>query len=205
MAPNTLEDLYTAKLNLELRVGHSTSPVGSVPSGNVPVIPSSQVMMQSSNNMINLPKLQIVKFDGDHRKWPQFLATFQHAIDAQPIADIEKVAYLLSYLEGEALEAVAGYTVASENHEPTKETLREKFGRPQILLNELYAELHNVQLPNKDNRDLAECVTSIERVLQQMQQMGEDIDNPQTELCIERRLPRWALLEIEQAKEADPN
>ncbi|MFH4973819.1 hypothetical protein AB6A40_000528, partial [Gnathostoma spinigerum] len=57
MARNTLEDLHTAKSSLELRVGHSTSPVGSVPSGNVPVIPSSQVMMQSSNNMINLPKL----------------------------------------------------------------------------------------------------------------------------------------------------
>ncbi|MFH4983335.1 hypothetical protein AB6A40_010044 [Gnathostoma spinigerum] len=65
MARNTLEDLHTAKLNLELRVGRSTSPVDSVPSENVPVNPNSQVLMQSSNNMINLPKLQIATFDGD--------------------------------------------------------------------------------------------------------------------------------------------
>ncbi|KHN89134.1 hypothetical protein Tcan_04092 [Toxocara canis] len=33
--------------------------------------------------------------------------------------------------------------------------------------------------------------------------MGEKIAKMQTELCIEQRLPRWALLEIEQAKKAD--
>uniref|UniRef100_A0A914R9K6 Uncharacterized protein n=1 Tax=Parascaris equorum TaxID=6256 RepID=A0A914R9K6_PAREQ len=44
---------------------------------------------------------------------------------------------------------------------------------------------------------------SVERILQQLEQQGENIDNSQTEFCIEKRLPRWALLEVEKAKEAD--
>uniref|UniRef100_A0A914SAT0 Uncharacterized protein n=1 Tax=Parascaris equorum TaxID=6256 RepID=A0A914SAT0_PAREQ len=43
----------------------------------------------------------------------------------------------------------------------------------------------------------------VERILQQLEQQGENIDNSQTELCIEKWLPRWALLEVKQAKEAD--
>ncbi|VDK24712.1 unnamed protein product, partial [Anisakis simplex] len=185
-AHNALDDLHTAKLNLELRIGRSTSPAGSVPSGSVPVNTNDQsgsvpvntndqsrsvpvntndrIPMQPNNHLINLPKLQIAKFDGDYRRWPQFWATFEHAIDTQPITDVEKVAYLLSYLEGRALEAVAGYTVAPEHYESIKQTLREKFGRPQTLLKELYAELQEMPSSKKDNRDLAEYVTNIERV-----------------------------------------
>ncbi|VDK50514.1 unnamed protein product [Anisakis simplex] len=126
-ARNALDDLQTAKVNLELRIGRSTSPAGIVSSGSVPVntndqsgsvpvntnnhsrcVPvntSNRIPMQPNNHLINLPRLQIAKFDGDYRGWPQFWATFEHAIDIQPITDVEKV-------EGRALEAVAGYTVA---------------------------------------------------------------------------------------------
>uniref|UniRef100_A0A915AZU5 Uncharacterized protein n=1 Tax=Parascaris univalens TaxID=6257 RepID=A0A915AZU5_PARUN len=70
----------------------------------------------------------------------------------------------------------------------------------ELLLKSLYAELHDAASPTKD---FEECVASVERILQLLEQQGENIDNSQTELCIEKRLPRWALLEVEQAKEAD--
>uniref|UniRef100_A0A915AA01 CCHC-type domain-containing protein n=1 Tax=Parascaris univalens TaxID=6257 RepID=A0A915AA01_PARUN len=153
-----------------------------------------------SMNAVQLPRLQIAKFDGQHHKWPQFWATFLHVVDSQPLAEIEKLSYLLSFLEGKALEAVGGFTIAPENYEAVKTTLQQRFGRSELLLKSLYAELHDAASPTKD---FEECVASVERILQQLEQQGENIDNSQTELCIEKRLPRWALLEVEQAKEAD--
>uniref|UniRef100_A0A915B3D0 Uncharacterized protein n=1 Tax=Parascaris univalens TaxID=6257 RepID=A0A915B3D0_PARUN len=153
-----------------------------------------------SMNAVQLPRLQTAKFDGQHHKWPQFWATFLHVVDSQPLAEIEKLSYLLSFLEGKALEAVGGFTVAPENYEAVKTTLQQRFGRSELLLKSLYAELHDAASPTKD---FEECVASVERILQLLEQQGENIDNSQTELCIEKRLPRWALLEVEQAKEAD--
>uniref|UniRef100_A0A915B5K6 DUF5641 domain-containing protein n=1 Tax=Parascaris univalens TaxID=6257 RepID=A0A915B5K6_PARUN len=106
----------------------------------------------------------------------------------------------LIVIEGKALEAVGGFTVASDNYEAVKTTLQQRFGRSELLLKSLYAELHDAATPTKDFEG---CVVSVERILQQLEQQGENINNSQTELCIEKRLPRWALLELEQAKEAD--
>uniref|UniRef100_A0A915B0U6 Uncharacterized protein n=1 Tax=Parascaris univalens TaxID=6257 RepID=A0A915B0U6_PARUN len=102
--------------------------------------------------------------------------------------------------EGKALEAVGGFIVAPENYEAVKTTLQQRFGRSEVLLKSLYAELRDAATPTKD---FEECVASVERILQQLELQGENINNSQTELCIEKRLPRWSLLEVEQAKEAD--
>ncbi|KHN86603.1 hypothetical protein Tcan_01426 [Toxocara canis] len=197
-ARDVLDDLITAKLNLELHIAPPVSPSGSVPTGNN--TPVQQPQPPPPINAIQLPRLQIPKFDGQYRKWPQFWATFLHTVDSQPLADIEKLSYLLSYLEDKALEAIGGFTVAPENYEAVKTTLQQRFGRSEVLLKSLYAELQDTTTLIKD---LEECVANVERVLQQLEQMGENIDNAQTELCIEKRLPRWALLEVEQAKQAD--
>uniref|UniRef100_A0A914RMG3 Uncharacterized protein n=1 Tax=Parascaris equorum TaxID=6256 RepID=A0A914RMG3_PAREQ len=42
----------------------------------------------------------------------------------QPLAEIEKLSYLLYFLEGEALEAVGGFAAAPENHEAVQYGLR---------------------------------------------------------------------------------
>uniref|UniRef100_A0A915A3W2 Peptidase aspartic putative domain-containing protein n=1 Tax=Parascaris univalens TaxID=6257 RepID=A0A915A3W2_PARUN len=143
-----------------------------------------------SMNAVQLPRLQIAKFDGQHHKWPKFWATFLHVVNSQPLAEIE----------GKALEAVGGFAVAPKNYETVKPTLQQRLRRSEVLLKSLYAELHDAATPTKD---LEECVASVGRIRQQLEQLGENINNAQTELCIEKRLSRWALLEAEQVKEAD--
>uniref|UniRef100_A0A915C7X7 Uncharacterized protein n=1 Tax=Parascaris univalens TaxID=6257 RepID=A0A915C7X7_PARUN len=113
-AKNACDDLVTAKLNVELHIARPTSPDGSVLTGNS--TPAQQPQQQMSMNAVRLPRLQIAKFDGQHRKWPQFWATFLHVVDSQPFAEIEKLSYLLSFLEGKGLEAVGGLTIAPENY-----------------------------------------------------------------------------------------
>uniref|UniRef100_A0A914RPN3 Uncharacterized protein n=1 Tax=Parascaris equorum TaxID=6256 RepID=A0A914RPN3_PAREQ len=71
-------------------------------------------------------------------------------VDSQPLAEIKKLSYLLSFLEGKALEAVGGFTVAPENYEAVKTTLQQRFGRSEVWLKSLYAELHDAAIPIKD-------------------------------------------------------
>ncbi|VDK48464.1 unnamed protein product [Anisakis simplex] len=155
-------------------------------------------LVQPQNLPMRLPQLQIKTFDGEARKWPQFWPMFLSAIDTQPLTKVEKLMYLLPYLEGKALHAVSGFTVSENNYDTVKEVLIKKFGNTATIVKQLYFELQNWK---PTGQQFPEMIANTECVLQQLTQLGENINNAQTELCIENRLPPWARLEIEQAKE----
>uniref|UniRef100_A0A915B5W9 Uncharacterized protein n=1 Tax=Parascaris univalens TaxID=6257 RepID=A0A915B5W9_PARUN len=193
-ANNACDDLVTAKLNLELHIARPTSPAGTALTGNrTPAqTPAQQPQQQMSMNAV--PRLRIAKFDGQHHKWPQFWATFLHVVDSQPLAEIEKLSYLLSFLEGKALEAVGGFTVASDNYEAVKTTLQQRFGRSELLLKSLYAELHDAATPTKDFEG---CVVSVERILQQLSNREKTSTHRKLSFALKNGYSRWALLELE--------
>uniref|UniRef100_A0A915BS15 CCHC-type domain-containing protein n=1 Tax=Parascaris univalens TaxID=6257 RepID=A0A915BS15_PARUN len=147
----------------------------------------------------------ISEVEADHSAWLEYIKQLRAAAEKANEASIyqtlaEAPDSFLIVIKGKAREAVGGFTVAPENYGAVKTMLQQRFGGSELLLKSLYAELHDATTPTKD---FEECVASVERILQQLEQQGENIDNSQTELCIEKRLPRSALLEVEQAKEAD--
>ena len=68
-------------------------------------------------NTVNLPKLEISKFNGDHTKWQSFFDSFQAAVGKSTnFTGVEKFNYLRCFLEGHALHAIAGFSLTNDNY-----------------------------------------------------------------------------------------
>ena len=61
---------------------------------------------------VNLPKLEISKLNGDPTNWQSFFNSFQTAAGKSTnLTGVEKFDYLRRFLEGDALHAIAGFSI----------------------------------------------------------------------------------------------
>ena len=80
-------------------------------------------------NTVNLPKLEISKFNGDPTKWQSFFDSFQAAVGKSTnLTGVEKFNYLRCFLEGDALHAIAGFSLTKHNYKEALELLQNTYG-----------------------------------------------------------------------------
>ena len=156
-----------------------------------------------SKQTINLPKLQLLEFDGNIIEWPRFWTAFARAVDIQPLDNADKLTYLLAILRGKAKELVAGFTVRAENYIPVVKILQETFNQPEVIKSQLRKKLREIP-PIRKHTELWPTILTIEQVLQQLEALGETTNQPFTTAIIEDKLPFWLLDEIYKAKNEDP-
>ena len=66
---------------------------------------------------VNLPKLKISKFNGDPTKWQSFFDSFQAAVgESTNLTSVDQFNYLRRFLEGDALHAIAGFSLTNDNY-----------------------------------------------------------------------------------------
>uniref|UniRef100_A0A1I7VTU1 DUF1758 domain-containing protein n=1 Tax=Loa loa TaxID=7209 RepID=A0A1I7VTU1_LOALO len=150
--------------------------------------------------VVNLPQLSLPTFSGDPKTWREFWSGFEASVHSQNIPDIQKLNYLISCLKGSALQLVRGYDRAPENYKIIRELLEEKFGRVSTIRNLLYKELISTK---RNDRNWRTTVEEMERVLRQLEAIGENVEQPTIETMIESKLPNWILNQVYQQKEED--
>uniref|UniRef100_A8P0H4 Gag protein, putative n=1 Tax=Brugia malayi TaxID=6279 RepID=A8P0H4_BRUMA len=150
--------------------------------------------------VVNLPQLSLPTFSGDPKTWREFWSSFEASVHTQNIPDIQKLNYLVSCLRGNALQLVRGYDRAPENYRIIRELLVEKFGRVSTIRKLLYNELISTK---RNNRDWKTIIEEMERVLRQLEAIGENVEQPTIETIIESKLPNWILNQVYQQKEED--
>ncbi|MCP9256847.1 hypothetical protein DINM_000074 [Dirofilaria immitis] len=84
-----------------------------------------------------------------------------------------------------ALLAVRGYDIAPQNYDIIRKVLIEKFGEDSIIKKSLYAELQSIK---RSDRDWKATIEAIERILRQLEAIGENLDHCSIETSIEREL-----------------
>ncbi|MCP9264188.1 Pao retrotransposon peptidase family protein [Dirofilaria immitis] len=146
---------------------------------------------------VHLPQLQLPTFSGDPKTWRQFWNSFDVAVHFQAIPDVQKLNYLMSCLRGEALLAVRGYDIAPQNYNIIRKVLIEKFGEDSIIKKSLYAELQSIK---RSDRDWKATIEAIERILRQLEAIGENLDHCSIETSIESKLPTWILHKVYEQK-----
>lgn len=127
-----LSDILEAKGSIEIWLTH-------LDSANVAASLKSSENVQSTEpghvKAARLPKLEISPYEGDPLRWQEFWDIFRTAVDErEDLKPVEKLTYLKSYLKGETLQVVAGYRITAENYEVITETLKEKFGDPEVAI-----------------------------------------------------------------------
>ena len=102
-----------------------------------------------------LPKLELQKFNGDILKFPQFWDRFETAIDKNPdIPTAEKFNYLQYYLEGAAARNIDGLLTTEANYESAKETLKKRYGRPQMIITAHVEEIYKLKPCNNGDKSI---------------------------------------------------
>uniref|UniRef100_A0A1I7VLA8 Transposase n=1 Tax=Loa loa TaxID=7209 RepID=A0A1I7VLA8_LOALO len=132
--------------------------------------------------------------------------SFETAVHSQTIPDIQKLNCLFSCLKGEALKGVRGYDIAPENYQVIRKVLVEKFGVAFLkfgvklgitIKKSLYNELHAIK---KYGRNWKTVVEAIERILRQLEAIGENLEYSNIETAIESKLLGWKLNKVYQQK-----
>ena len=92
-----------------------------------------------------LPKLDFPVFKGNPVDWTTVWDQFKTSIHLNSrLSDTDKVNYLKKYLDGQALSAISGFTLSSENYHEAIDIFKNRFGNTQTLISALMETLLNV-------------------------------------------------------------
>ncbi|KAL3086899.1 hypothetical protein niasHT_039235 [Heterodera trifolii] len=147
--------------------------------------------------------IQLDKFFGNKRKWPEFYESFKSAIGTHALSKAEKFNLLRNLLGGEARELVAGFRLEDNNYDTALQLLKDTYGAPDEHIRALHFELANLK-PCKNLRDTKEFLLQLERLTRELNNSGEDIEGPPTFLMLEKKLTPGFLRTILTKKGEDP-
>uniref|UniRef100_A0AAF5Q590 DUF1758 domain-containing protein n=1 Tax=Wuchereria bancrofti TaxID=6293 RepID=A0AAF5Q590_WUCBA len=157
----------------------------------------------AKERLVNLLKeinlMEIKSPEPNPRQWRQFWSGFNAVVHSQTIPEIQKL-NLYSCLKGKALQIISGYDIAPENYEVVRRLLNEKYGDHSMVTKLLYNELQSIK---RNEREWIGTIETIERVLRQLEDLGESLEHSNIEILIENKLPSWILNKIYKRKKKD--
>lgn len=105
---------------------------------------------------VNLPKLNIEKFDGNFENWQEFYSQFKSAIhDNEELNNVDKFTYLKGLLKGSAQIAIQGLTITDENYSLALQILENRYGKKEMLIRSHINKLLNLS-PVRSSSNLKE-------------------------------------------------
>ena len=201
----TKDKIFSALAKIEAALTVSTTATGStaLTAGTAPV------------TMAKLPKLSIKSFYGNLKGWSPFWDAYNAAIHSNAsLSNVEKFAYLQSFLEGKAKEAIAGLAVTDANYGEAIAILKHRFGNKDQIVAAHMNALMNLDSVTSDHhtRDLRRLYDTAEANIRGLDALGVTLDSygvllipafirkipPELRLTITRKVPpdEWELLKI---------
>ncbi|XP_076661069.1 uncharacterized protein LOC143364842 [Halictus rubicundus] len=131
---------------------------------------------------VNLPKIDLPKFDGRIEHWVTFKDAFQTMIHTHTgLSNIQKLNYLKLSLSGRAEIAIGAFTISDENYEAAWKHLTEIYDNKRALVLRHAALLRDTPAMSNDSsesiRDLANYMQLHIRSLEALGRKKEDIAN----------------------------
>ena len=141
--------------------------------------PNSNVLSNENNNSVHckLPKMELPVFKVDPLEWQGFWDRFQASIhNNDSLADIDRFNYLKGNLKGEALAAISGLSLNSENYQQAVAILKERYGNEQVLISaHMESMLRIKKIKSKENvRGLRTLYNHIENCVRNLKALKLD-------------------------------
>ncbi|XP_033642413.1 uncharacterized protein LOC117302547 [Asterias rubens] len=107
-----------------------STPVGDTPSNFTHLVKAMQVQQQSLVETLQLPKTELMTFDGDPANYWVFIRAFENAVEKDTISDAAKLARLQQYCTGAAKKLIQCCAVKTppEGYALARKLLKERFG-----------------------------------------------------------------------------
>ncbi|XP_043466423.1 uncharacterized protein LOC122501193 [Leptopilina heterotoma] len=147
------------------------------------------------------PILEIRKFSGNVGDWLQFWSHFRKVHEDDSISKEDKLEYLKQSVEKEskADNVVSGYPTSAENYSKAFESLKNRFGRDDLLVEFYTRELLNLVLQNASSHkvkvSVAKIYDKISAHIRALESLGVTTDKCATMLypLVESSLPEEIL------------
>ena len=121
---------------------------------------------------LNLPKVEIEKFEGDPLKYHSFMACFNENVDKVVTDDTVKLTRLLQYTAGDAKDAIRMCSIiGSSGYSKAKQILYERYGNEHLISQRLIQSLvkgKDVQSP----QELTSLADSLRNTFEIMKSMN---------------------------------
>ena len=141
---------------------------------------ASNSSSQARAKMAKLPKLTLKKFNGNPLTWQSWWDSYESAVDSNDsLMNIDKFIYLKTLLEGQALACITGLQLTATNYPEAIETLKERFGVRQLIINAHMDSLIKLPMVNSmsDIRKLRSVYDQIESRVRGLQGLGVNSDS----------------------------
>ncbi len=139
---------------MSLEISDRQSTEAQNPNQEEEIRSSTPTRLETSNNSgssrsstgIRLPKLNLVKFNGDVTRFQAFWQSFSCSVDQnEELSDIHKLNYLLNSLEGAAYKALQALDILDSNYGHAKDILKSRFGNTQEIISTHMPALLNLR------------------------------------------------------------
>ena len=131
-----------------------------------------------SSRKVNLPKLQLPKFDGDPLKWTTFHDAFISSVhEDKNLEEIHKFQYLVGQLTGEAAHAIEGLQLTNANYSEALDILQERFGKPHKVIAAYMKAMWELPKPNTTMNSLKEFHDRMESYIRGLHSLGKTEDS----------------------------
>ncbi|CAF1104794.1 unnamed protein product [Didymodactylos carnosus] len=153
----------------------------------------------TTSTNVKLPRLDLIKFNGDVMKWQEFWDSFSSAVhDNRSLQPVEKMNYLKAQLDGEAKNAIMGLALTNETYDIAVRLLKERFGQTQTVINAHYSALMDLAPAPDQTYKLRRVVDAIECHLHALKALDEDINHRHFGSLIMSKLPKEVVFHLEE-------
>ena len=162
--------------------------------GDIKANAKSELNQSQLIGMLNLPKVEISKFNGDPLHFHSFISTFDETVHATDCSSKVKLARLLQYTSGKAHEAIQSCAMmpGDSGYSRARELLAERFGSDHLVTERLVHNLHNGKTVKStdDLVKLADELVTCQLTLQQLRRLSE-VETQTTIVKVAERLPNY--------------
>ena len=149
-------------------------------------------MALSLSQTLNLPRIEIDKFDGNPRHYTSFMASFRQCVESITSDNHTRLSQLLYHTNGEARTAISSFinTPDGTGFDLAMKRLKSRFGSPHVICETVLSDLNDypdVHTPH-DIRQFADQLNNASVILKE-HSMYSEMDTQNFILCMCLKLP----------------
>lgn len=192
---NEVENEYNSSEDEE----NESAPLNSTHKSDDFITSETQYLVPKYKMKIKLPSQTLTKFDGKFSNWNSFWDDFSSSVDDDPeLPPIQKFKYLRSVLLNEPYRIAQPYSLTNKNYFIVINLLKDRYGNPTLIKENLLNELKDLYRPTDGTSELRKFILYVNRIILQLQNLGENIDHQLVKLAIETKLPQTLRIKIKE-------
>lgn len=159
--------------NMEAYMDVETNIMQALAKSNTTLAPAPN----ASSPQIQLPKINIPKFDGEYGKWPTFKDLFEKVVHSQKISAVQKMWYLKTNLIGEAERLIRHLSLTDNNYDTAWTILKDRFSNKRVLTATLIQQMLDIPNVASDAKAIKDFHDIVQENLAAISNMEVDTTN----------------------------